>query len=173
MRLIYLLSPLVVLVLGACGAPPQAERSDLQAYLRQVEQWGAVEGDTARTIERILDTQFVDEAAVYREIADSRVRIGPHLENLELAIPQTRRIRRIHTHYVGTWQRLLNTYRALEQGLREADQALVAEGRAGLLAWRRGLRGVADELRTAANDAGLTPGKNTNGPPTEAGEPFE
>ena len=46
----------------ACQTSPTATRTDLRAYLTRTKSWAPVEAEAARTIGRILKTQFVDEA---------------------------------------------------------------------------------------------------------------
>src|SRR6185369_8097005 len=66
---------MLAIVAIACGTPQSAVRIETQAYLERSKGWAPIEAETARTIERIFDTQFVDEAEVLRQIADSRPRV--------------------------------------------------------------------------------------------------
>ena len=131
----------------ACQASPTATRTDLRAYLSRTKSWAPVEAEAARTIGRILKTQFVDEAEVRRQIADSRPRLLAHLESLRAYTPHSKDVARIHARYVTAWERLLGGYDAIEEGFSSGDYTKLARGREAMEAWRAEIVGVADDLR--------------------------
>ena len=136
-----------VLLPVACQSPPAATRTELTAYLERIRSWAPVEAETARTIERILRTEFVDEAEIRRQIADSRPRLLTHLERVRAYSPHADTIQRIHERYVTAWQNLLAGYDLIEEGFASRDYAKLARGREAMVAWRDTLVGVAAALR--------------------------
>lgn len=124
-----------------------------------MQTWAPVEAETGQAIQRILATQFVDDAEVLRQIDDSRPRIERHIHALQAYHPRTADVRAIHREYVDTWIDLLHGYADIEQGLRNADPRELAAGRAALLEWRRRLRTVARDLRDLADLAGVSVSK--------------
>src|SRR5258708_37983166 len=85
-----------LVVAAACHSSDGSVAADVQAYLGHAQMWAAVEGETARTIERILRTQFVDEAEVRRQIADARPRIAAHLQSVQSYSTRTAESAQIH-----------------------------------------------------------------------------
>lgn len=139
-------SALAILLL-ACGTPSTTIRSDLRAYIQVSKSWGAVEAETARTLDRILETQFVDEGEVLRQIADSRPRIAKHLEQVRAYVPASDPLRRIHDRYVAAWETLLTGYDAIERGFSTGDYTNLARGREAMADWRDDIVSVARDLR--------------------------
>jgi hypothetical protein len=133
--------------LAGCMSNPATERADLVEYMRKLHDWSRLEAETAAGIDRILATQFVDDNEVRRQVKESRDRLGPHMLALQAWVPRTPAVRRIHAEYTQAWQRLLTTYQRIEAGLEQGDQDALADGRTGLLRWRRDIRGVAERLR--------------------------
>jgi len=142
-----LVAALAVAAVGCQSTPPAATRIDLRAYLARTQSWAPVEAEAARTIERILKTQFVDEAEVMRQIADSRPRLVAHLQALRAYTPHSKEVARVHAHYVEAWERLLAGYDAIERGFSTGDYTQLARGREAMEAWRAGIVPVAHELR--------------------------
>ncbi len=139
---------LVLLFCLACsGPPPAAVRADAQAYYARVRGWSATEAETNRTIERILATQFVDEAEVRRQILDAEPRLASHLAVIGPYHPPTEPVRRIHQHYVAAWQELLDGLHAIQVGLDSSDYTKLAVGRRAMEHWRATIEEVAHELR--------------------------
>jgi hypothetical protein len=124
------------LVVAACG-PMQA--------------WAPTEVEAGQAIQRILATQFVDDAEVLRQIDESRPRIQRHIHALRAYEPRTADVRAIHREYLDAWVDLLRGYAEIEHGLRDGDPRALAAGRTALLEWRRGLRSVARDLRDLAD----------------------
>src|SRR5262245_11630565 len=113
---------LTVLTISACGGTDHsAVRHDLTRYLRHVNDWAPIEAETAATIDRILRTQFVDEAEVRRQIAGDAPRVAKHLRALRAVLPETREVRDIHARYVETWTALAAGYDSVLRGLTTAD----------------------------------------------------
>jgi hypothetical protein len=137
----------LALLAGACASSPGTVRTELEVYLHRTADWAPIEAETARTIERILRTQFVDEAEVRRQIDDSRPRILGHLERVRAYAPRAAPIAAIHTRYVQAWEGLLAGYDAIERGFSSGDYTQLARGRDAMGAWREGLIGVAASLR--------------------------
>ena len=141
---------------AGCG-PPDTTRIELRAYLARTKSWAPVEAEANRTITRILATQFVDEAEIRRQIADSRPRILTHLERLRGYAPRSPDIARIHARYVAAWETLLGGYDAIEQGFSSGDYTKLARGREAREAWRAEIVGVADDLRDLMQHFGIEP----------------
>jgi hypothetical protein len=148
---------LALAILG-CQATPAVVRTDLRAYLARSRAWAPVEAEAARTIKRILDTQFVDEAEVRRQIADNRPRVVAHLAELREYQPRSEDVRRVHREYVAAWDRLLAAYDAIDDGFSSGDYTKLARGREGMMAWQQAIVRVADELRQLADHYGIDPG---------------
>ena len=147
---------LALAVAAACHTPPGAVRSDVQAYLQHMKNWAAVEAETARTAERILATEFVDEAEVRHQIADSRPRIQVHLEQIRAYTPRTEEVQHIHDEYRRAWEDMLAAYDAIEQGFSSGDYTKLARGRSQMSAWRDGIMRVAQELGELADRVGAS-----------------
>jgi hypothetical protein len=130
-----------------CQRTSGAVGPDLEAYLDQSVAWAPLEADTARTIERILRTEFVDEAEVRHQITDSRPRLLAHLERLRGYRPQAEPVARLHRRYIAAWERLLGGYEDIEKGFSTGDYSQLAHGREAMAAWRDALVDVAAELR--------------------------
>jgi hypothetical protein len=148
------LAALAIAAVG-CGTPQNAVRIETQAYLQRSKGWAKVEGETARTIERIFDTQFVDEAEVLRQITDSRPRVLAHLTALRAYEPRSEDIAGIHARYVAGWEKLLTGYDAIEKGFASTDYMNLARGREALTEWGNTILAVAQELRELMRHFGL------------------
>lgn len=145
------------------GVPRERLAADVSEYLRTVQAWAPVEVEADQTITRILATQFVDDIAVLREIAESRPRIQRHLHAVMAYQPSTPDVAAVHRSYIEAWTTLLVAYDQIEQGIRTGDTATLSTGRRNLLQWRRTLRVVAADLRELAVHSGVRPEK-TAGP---------
>ena len=148
-------------MLAACSTPPAALRADTLAYLQKMASWAPTEAETARTLERILATEFVDQAEVLRQIADSRPRVQRQLEEAERYQPRTAEIRRIHETYARSWRALLDGYQAITTGFEAGEQTKLAEGRQDMARWRDGIMTVARELRELRDRTDLDPAELT------------
>lgn len=154
---------LALLALG-CGTPQSTVATDVRAYLERSKEWAPRESEAERTIQRILRTEFVDEADVRRQIADSRPRLQVHLEQVRAYQARSEAVARLHERYVAAWQTLLAGFDDIGTGFDSSDQVRLARGREEIMAWRRGIVRVASELRemlhryhiqpTAAADVG-------------------
>lgn len=153
--------PCVVLLAVACGKSTGAVRIDVLGYLERAKAWAPIEAETAATVDRIFRTQFVDEAEVNRQIADSRPRIERHLGQVREYKPRSDEVERIHREYLQAWERLLAGYDAIETGFASGDYTKLAAGREGLEAWRGGIVVVADELRDLAQQLNVDPATGT------------
>jgi len=147
MRAVIVVALAFPCALGCGSSPRTATRVDLRAYLARTQSWAPVESEAARTIDRILKTQFVDEAEVRRQIADSRPRVLAHLQALRSYTPHSKEVAGVHAHYVEAWERLLGGYDAIEQGFSSGDYTKLARGREAMEAWREGIVAVARQLR--------------------------
>ena len=145
----------VFILVAGCQASPNETRIDLRAYLARTKSWAPVDAEAARTIDRILRTQFVDEAEVRRQISDSRPRLLAHLEHLRAYAPHSRDVTQIHTRYVAAWEHLLSGYQAIEDGFSSGDYTKLAHGREAMEAWREEIVIVADELRELMEHFGV------------------
>jgi hypothetical protein len=147
---------IAALLLGsACTTPSPTLRADTQAYLAKMASWAPIEAETARTLDRIIATQFVDHAEVLRQLADSSLRVRRHLSEVEQYHPRTPDVRRIHETYLDGWHSLLNGYASIEAGLLGGEQASLSRGRQALLHWRQSIVLVARLLGALANDTDL------------------
>jgi hypothetical protein len=156
---IRVLRTCTLLFLGAalaCSSPSdQALRADLTLYLQRANDWAPVEAETARTIDRVLATQFVDEAEVRRQITADAPRVTAHLARIEAVAPTSQELRDVHARYVGAWRDLSAGYAALLRGLDTANVPDIADGREAMEAWREDIVGVARDLRRLKAQAGL------------------
>lgn len=151
---------LATVVVG-CSTPPAALRADTLAYLQKTASWAPTEAETARTLERILATEFVDEAEVLRQIADSTPRVRRQLEEAERYEPRTPEIRHIHGTYTAAWRTLLDGYQSITSGFETGEQAKLAEGRQAMARWRDAILAVARDLRGLRDRLGLESGEIT------------
>jgi hypothetical protein len=149
---------LVAAVVLGCGAAPGTVATDVQAYLQRARTWAPVEAEANRTIERILKTQFVDEAEVRRQIADSRPRLLAHIESVRAYKPRAPVLVRIHERYVAAWQSLVGGLDAILSGFDSGDYTRLAKGREAMTGWRRTMLEVASDLRDLMQRYGLDPG---------------
>jgi hypothetical protein len=140
---------------AACSTPPAALRADTLAYLQKMSAWAPVEGETARTLERIMATQFVNEAELRREIAESTPRVQRQLDAATAYEPRTAEVRRIHGEYTKAWRTLLDGYGAITTGLEHGEQHKLADGRQAMLRWRDTIIEVARELRALRDRVGV------------------
>jgi hypothetical protein len=149
-----LLVPVALLVGAAFACTPstQTARADITLYLQRANDWAPVEAETARTIDRILATQFVDEAEVRRQIVADAPRVSAHLARIAPIRPTSSELRHVHERYVDTWRRLAAGYESLGRGLDTGNVPDLAAGRAALEAWRAGILAVARDLRRLRDD---------------------
>jgi hypothetical protein len=150
-------SLLLVTALLACGTPPGAERADVLAYLAHTRTWAPIEAETARLLDRISATQFVDEPEITRQIAEHRPRLLAHLEQVRTYVPRTPDVLRLHKQYTDAWERLLAGLDAIDKGFATGDYTKLAEGREAMDAWRALIVHVADELGNLTRRLGIDP----------------
>jgi hypothetical protein len=131
----------------ACSPSDTSVAADVQAYLSRAQTWAPVENEAARTIERILATQFVDEAEVRKQIADARPRVAAHLETVRKYVPRTSAVERVHRRYVASWGELLKAFGDIERGFDTGDYTHLARGREAMARWKDGVLAVARDLR--------------------------
>jgi hypothetical protein len=146
-----------VVLLAACATPPAALRADTLAYLQKMSSWAPTEAETARSLERILATEFVDQAEVLRQISDNTPRVRRQLAEAEAYQPRTSEVRRIHEIYVSSWRTLLEAYSDITAGFESGDQTKLAEGRDGMARWRDAIVRVASALRDLRDRTGADP----------------
>ncbi len=145
------LAAIVVLQgVAGCGPPPATLRAEISAYLAQLQDWAPVEAETARTIERILATEFVDEGLVRQYLAEAIPRTETHLERVRAYRPRTPPVASVHARYSAAWEALLAGFCAIEDGFHSGDWSQLAVGRRHMAQWRDGMLDVAGELRTLA-----------------------
>lgn len=123
--------------------------------------WAPIEAETARTLERILATEFVDEAEVLRQVADSGPRVRRQLAEAERYEPRTAEVRRIHETYTRAWRTLLDGYDSISRGFETGEQAKLAQGREAMVRWRDAILAVSRDLRGLRDRLGLQPGEPT------------
>lgn len=151
----------LLLLVPACATPPAALRADTVAYLQKMTSWAPIEAETASTLERILETEFVNQAEVLRQIADNRPRVERHLAEVERYAPRTGEVRRIHEVYARTWRELLAAYDSISAGFAGGDQAKLSAGRHLMARWRDGIMAVARDLRALRDRTGVEAGELT------------
>lgn len=147
----------LALLADGCGASSRETRNDVRAYLQKTAGWAPIESETARALERILATQFVDEPEVLHQIHESRPRILAHLQVVRALAPKDPRLQKINRTYVSAWEGLLTGYAAIEDGFSSGDYTKLARGREAMAAWRDGIKDVARELRELASEVGVEP----------------
>jgi len=147
----------IALVASGCTSSSAEMRGDVRAYLQKTAGWAPIESETARVLERILATQFVDEPEVLHQIEESRPRILAHLQVVRALAPRNPRIHEINQSYVRAWEGLLGGYAAIEEGFSSGDYTKLARGREAMAAWRDGIMDVARELRELASEVGVEP----------------
>jgi hypothetical protein len=130
-----------------CNASDRRLHADLTLYLERANDWSPVEAETAKTIDRILATQFVDEAEVRRQVVANAPRIAAHLARLETVRPSSPELQALHQRYVETWRQLAAGYDRIIRGLDTGTIPDLAAGRMALEAWRTGILDTARELR--------------------------
>ena len=150
-----------LVLLAACATPPAALRADTLAYLQKMSSWAPTEAETARTLERILATEFVDQAEVLRQISDNTPRVRRQLAEAQAYQPRTSEVRQIHDIYVSSWRTLLEAYADITAGFASGDQTKLAEGRDAMARWRDAIVRVASELRDLRDRTGADPGDMT------------
>jgi hypothetical protein len=136
---------------------------DLARYLAQAVAWAPQEAEVARAIGRVLETEFVDEAEVRRQLAESLPRVDAQLAAIEAYTPATRRLRSIHDRYAHAWRELRAAYAEIVRGFDTQNSAALAAGRRALVAWRQAIPATARQLRELTDTA--TP-EMDRGPPT-------
>jgi hypothetical protein len=150
--MVRLVTIALLVIVSACGPPPAAKRADVEAYLQRMATWAPVEAETARTLERILQTEFVDEAEVIRQIEDNAPRVRTLLERAQEYSPRTADVKAVHETYKTAWRRLLTGYDRIESGFRTGNYTLLAEGRTALAEWREGIMSTARQLSTLRDE---------------------
>ena len=146
---------LMIASLGCASSRSGALRSDIERYLQQMSSWAPIEAETARTLERILATEFVDEAEIRHQIADDRPRVLAHLERARAYSPQTATLQELHRTYLTAWQQLLDGYAAIELGFASGDYTNLSRGRESMASWRDGLVRIARQLGDLAEHEGI------------------
>ncbi len=143
-----------VVFLVACRSQPAPVAADVERYLHQAAQWASLERETKQTVDRILRTEFADEGEVARQIADNRPPVEAHLRDIRGYTPESPALRAVHGEYVRAWERLLEGYRAIEDGFATGQYGRVSTGRAAMVAWPQAIVNVARQLRTLASETG-------------------
>lgn len=143
---------------AACGSPPTAVRADVAAYVARIQDWAPIEGETARTVDRILATEFVDEALVRQYLGEAIPRTRAHLQRIRSYRPRTGPVASVHARYVAGWGALLEGFEAIEDGFQRGDWTRLAQGREAMGRWRDAILEVARELRRLTQRYGVSPG---------------
>lgn len=148
---------LTLLLALACGSPPAAVRADVAAYLRSARHWAPTEGETARAVERILATEFVDEALIRQYLAEAIPRTRAHVLRIRGYRPRTGPVASLHARYVEGWEVLLAGFEAIEDGFQRGDWTRLAHGRQAMARWRDTIVAVAHDLRSLTRRYGVDP----------------
>jgi hypothetical protein len=144
----------VLSLIVACSKPAPLLRADVEAYLRHANDWAPVEAETARTVDRILVTQFVDDAEVRRQVTADLPRVVAHLDRIRNYRPSTSEVRAVHDDYVKAWVDLQRGYASVLRGLDTGDASGLAAGRRAMEDWRATVLRTAHALRTLADRTG-------------------
>ncbi len=147
----------LVLAWTGCSTPTATLRADATTYVARISSWAPVEAEASRTIKRILATGFVDDSEVLRQVDEAAPRARRHLEELLAYKPSTSEVQSIHASYIDAWKTLLVAYEHIEQGIRTADQEVLARGRRGILEWRERILEVATRLRAVTDRLDIAP----------------
>jgi hypothetical protein len=149
------------LATGCTPPPAPVSQREVARYLQQLSEWAPQEAEVARAVRRILDTEFVDEAEVRRQMAESLPRLEAQLTAMRAYhVGAGGDLGAVHRSYVDAWAGLRQGYADITRGLDGGDQAALGRGRRALLAWREALPETADRLRV------LRDSTNEQGPPT-------
>ena len=146
----------LLLAANSCTQDDHLLRSEVTRYLQLETEWAPIEAETARTIDRILATQFVDESEVRRQVAADSPRINAHLSRIAAYNFRSPEVAALHGQYMASWRDLLEGYRRIDQGIHVASASDISMGRRALESWRRSILDVARELRRL-RDEPLTP----------------
>jgi hypothetical protein len=149
-----------VVVIACAPPPPPTSERDIALYMQTLGDWAPQEAEVARAVRRILDTEFVDEAEVRRQLAESLPRLEAQLALMRAYRPQGDALQAVHEDYVEAWAVLRRGYSDITAGLDAGDQAALGRGRRALLAWRAALPETAKRIRA------LTAAQTEQGPPT-------
>lgn len=145
----------VVLLLLTIATSCSQERDHAQAFqqhMNELAAWAPVEAETARSIQRILASQFVDEAAVRQEIAQAVPRIEAHLARIGPITPDDPDLRKIHERYRRAWHDILEGLQNIPAALDRADAQALASSRSAITAWRESMIEIANDLRRLRPD---------------------
>jgi hypothetical protein len=156
--IVAILVQLVVLISPGCGPSNDEVRVDVQRYLEQVRAWAPTEAETARTIDRILKTQFVDDDEVRRQVEADAPRVERHIAEAVAVRPATRPVQQIHDRYVGAWRDLATGYRRILSGIDSTSATDIADGRRALEGWRAAIVTTAHDLRRLAEETNAADG---------------
>lgn len=145
---------LIVVAFGqAASCASDSDRSKaFQGYMQQVTSWAPVEAETARSIQRIFASQFVDEAAVRQEVSQTLPRIKNHLDRIESVAPADSQLREINLRYRLAWQQLQEALIGLPDAIGHSDAAALAASRASMTAWGQSMLDIAADLRRIRPD---------------------
>lgn len=144
-----------------CSPPERAPGpGSVTAYLEQVRQWAPQEAEVGRGVRRILETQFVDDGEVRRQLAELQPRIDAQLSRMREYRAPAGAIADVHAAYVVAWTELQQGCRDIADGLDAGEHALIGGGRRKLVAWRESLPTIAKRLQ------GLASPEMEQGPPT-------
>lgn len=120
--------------------------------MQQVTSWAPVEAETARSIQRIFATQFVDEAAVRQEVSQTLPRIKSHLDRIASVAPSDSDLRDIHLRYQLAWRQLQDALIGLPDAIGRNDAGALAASRASMTAWGQAMMDIAADLRRIRPD---------------------
>jgi len=140
------------IVLLACSTPSEQRlQADLRGYLVHVREWAPTEAETARAIDRIVATQFVDDAEVRRQVAADAPRVDRQIARVQAVEPATKEMRAIHARYLEAWRGLAAGYATLLAGIDAGDATRIAAGRRALDDWRAAIVETATEIKRLAD----------------------
>jgi hypothetical protein len=98
--------------------------------------------------------------------------IDEHVALIARYTPETPEVSKIHTRYVGAWQRLQEGFDLIRRGMISEDGIRLAEGRRHLESWSEDMLHVASDLRELVAAAGIRKAKAAaEGVPLQGGGP--
>ncbi len=136
-------------------APHPGLEVDVARYVARVQQWARMERDVSAASSRLFRSHFLDHELAIAVTGDLGPSIDAHVETLTAYAPETPEVGRIHTRYARAWRRLREGFRLINQGMREDDAQLLAQGRRRIEVWQEEMLNVGAALQALVEKVGL------------------
>jgi len=154
-----------VLLAAGCSSDAEGTRVELVEFLRVLNAWAPADGAAAGAIERVLATQFVDDAEVRHQVTELSARVSAHLAKVAAYHPRSPEVAALYTRYRGAWEQLSGGCAEIEAGLDQGVPERLAGGREALEAWADSLASMARDTRRLAERVGVDPRMELDAPP--------